>query len=140
MLNAILEILAIMGWLGAILGILTLVNICTNTICNIWSSKELFSWKKFVKGIGKAIVFYLSAVAISVAFTMLPYVNGMIVKNFEVALISNETLEVLSSVGVLGVVITTIISEAKKAITGVISLSNITTSNEKITWEVEEDE
>ena len=44
MLEAIIETLRIMGWLGIILGILVIVNITTSTIHNIWSSKELFSW------------------------------------------------------------------------------------------------
>ena len=67
MLEAIIATLKIMGWLGVILGILVVVNISSKTIYNVWSSKELFSWKKMLKGIGKSLVFYLSAVAISVA-------------------------------------------------------------------------
>lgn len=139
MLEAIIETLKIMGWLGIILGILVTVNISTSTIHNIWSSKELFSWKKMLKGIGKSLVFYLSAVAISVACTMLPYVNEMITASFGVMLVSNETLEVLSSVGILGIVMSTIVIQAKKAITGVSTLSNVSTSDEEITWKVEEE-
>lgn len=139
MLEAILETLKIMGWLGIILGILVTVNISTSTIHNIWSSKELFSWKKMLKGIGKSLVFYLSAVAISVACTMLPYVNEMITASFGVMLVSNETLEVLSSVGILGIVMSTIVIQAKKAITGISTLSNVSTSDEEITWKVEEE-
>lgn len=139
MLEAIIETLKIMGWLGVILGILVTVNITTSTIHNIWSSKELFSWKKMLKGIGKSLVFYLSAVAISVACTMLPYVNEMITASFGVMLVSNETLEVLSSVGILGIVMSTIVIQAKKAITGISTLSNVSTSDEEITWKVEEE-
>ena len=139
MLEAILETLKIMGWLGIILGILVTVNITTSTIHNIWSSKELFSWKKMLKGIGKSLVFYLSAVAISVACTMLPYVNEMITASFGVMLVSNETLEVLSSVGILGIVMSTIVIQAKKAIAGISTLSNVSTSDEEITWKVEEE-
>lgn len=139
MLEAILETLKIMGWLGIILGILVTVNITTSTIHNIWSSKELFSWKKMLKGIGKSLVFYLSAVAISVACTMLPYVNEMITASFGVMLVSNETLEVLSSVGILGIVMSTIVIQAKKAITGISTLSCVSTSDEEITWKVEEE-
>lgn len=139
MLEAIIETLKIMGWLGAILGILVTVNITTSTIHNIWSSKELFSWKKMLKGIGKSLVFYLSAVAISIACTMLPYVNEMITASFGVMLVSNETLEVLSSVGILGIVMSTIVIQAKKAITGISTLSNVSTSDEEITWKVEEE-
>lgn len=139
MLEAIMETLKIMGWLGIILGILVTVNITTSTIHNIWSSKELFSWKKMLKGIGKSLVFYLSAVAISVACTMLPYVNEMITASFGVMLVSNETLEVLSSVGILGIVMSTVVIQAKKAITGISTLSNVSTSDEEITWKVEEE-
>ena len=92
-----------------------------------------------LKGIGKSLVFYLSAVAISVACTILPYVNEMIIAAFGVVLVSNETLEVLSSVGVLGIVMTTIVAQAKKAITGISALSKVSTSNEEITWTVEEE-
>lgn len=139
MLEAIIETLKIMGWLGVILGILVTVNITSKTIYNVWSSKELFSWKKMLKGIGKSLVFYLSAVAISVACTILPYVNEMIIAAFGVVLVSNETLEVLSSVGVLGIVMTTVVTQAKKAITGISALSKVSTSNEEITWTVEEE-
>jgi phage-related holin len=139
MLEAIIATLKIMGWLGIILGILVIVNISSKTIYNVWSSKELFSWKKMLKGIGKSLVFYLSAVAISVACTMLPYVNEMITATFGVMLVSNETLEVLSSVGVLGIVMAAVVSQAKKAITGISTLSKVSTSNEEITWTVEEE-
>ncbi|MBQ9731034.1 MAG: hypothetical protein IJV94_02755 [Bacilli bacterium] len=139
MLEAIIETLKIMGWLGIVLGILVTVNITTNTIYNIWSSKELFSWKKMLKGIGKSLVFYLSAVAISIACTILPYVNEMITASFGVMLVSNETLEVLSSVGILGIVMSTVVIQAKKAITGISTLSNVSTSDEEITWKVEEE-
>lgn len=139
MLKAIMETLQIMGWLGIILGILVVVNIATSTIYNVWSSKELFSWKKMLKGISKSLVFYLSAVAISVACTMLPYVNEMITASFGVMLVSNETLEVLSSVGILGIVMATVITQAKKAIAGITTLSNVSTSDEEITWKVEEE-
>lgn len=139
MLEAILSILKIMGWLGVILGILVVVNISTKTIHNVWSSKELFSWKKMLKGIGKALVFYISAVFICIAFTILPYVNEMITNTFGMILISNEMLETLSSVGVLGTVISTIAMQGKSAITGVLALSKVSTNSEEITWTVEEE-
>lgn len=139
MLEAILKTLGIMGWLGIILGILVIVNITTSTIHNIWSNKESFSWKKMIKGISKSVIFYLSAIAISIAFTMLPYVNEMITESFGVMLIANETLEVLSSVGVLSTVMATIVAQAKKAIAGISALSNVSTSSEEITWTVEEE-
>lgn len=139
MLEAILSILKIMGWLGVILGILVVVNISTKTIHNVWSSKELFSWKKMLKGISKALVFYISAVFICIAFTILPYVNEMITSTFGMILISNEMLETLSSVGVLGTVISAIVMQGKSAITGILALSKVSTNNEEITWSVEEE-
>ena len=139
MLEAILSILKIMGWLGVILGILVVVNISTKTIYNVWSSKELFSWKKMLKGIGKALVFYVSAVFICIAFTILPYVNEMITDTFGMILISNEMLETLSSVGVLGTVISAIVIQGKSAIAGILALSKMSTNSEEITWTVEEE-
>lgn len=139
MLEAILSILKIMGWLGIILGILVVVNISTKTINNVWSSKELFSWKKMLKGISKALVFYISAVFICVAFTILPYVNEMITSTFGMILISSEMLETLSSVGVLGTVISTIVMQGKSAIAGVLALSKVSTNSEEVTWSVEEE-
>lgn len=139
MLEAILSILKIMGWLGIILGILVVVNISTKTIYNVWSSKELFSWKKMLKGISKSLVFYISAVFICIAFTILPYVNEMITSAFGMILISNEMLETLSSVGVLGTVISAIVMQGKSAITGILALSKVSTNSEEITWSVEEE-
>ena len=139
MLEAILSILKIMGWLGIILGILVVVNISTKTIYNVWSSKELFSWKKMLQGISKSLVFYISAVFICIAFTILPYVNEMITSTFGMILISNEMLETLSSVGVLGTVISAIVMQGKSAITGILALSKVSTNSEEITWSVEEE-
>lgn len=139
MLEAIILTLKIMGWLGIVLGILVGVNIVTGTIVNIWSGKETFSWKKMLKGISKSVVFYFSAVAIGVAFTMLPFINEMITSAFGIMLLSNEMLNTLSSVGVLGVVVSTIVVQGKKAITGVVNLANISSDSEEITWKVEEE-
>ena len=139
MLEAILSILKIMGWLGIILGILVVVNISTKTIYNVWSSKELFSWKKMLTGISKSLVFYISAVFICIPVTILPYVNEMITSTFGMILISNEMLETLSSVGVLGTVISAIVMQGKSAITGILALSKVSTNSEEITWSVEEE-
>ena len=138
MLEAILSILKIMGWLGIILGILVVVNISTKTINNVWSSKEKFNGKKMVKGLIKAIIFYVSAAALSVAFTILPYINNMISTSFEIELISNEVLEMLSSAGVLGTVVTAIVTQGKRALTGLLKMQEVSTS-EEITWNVEEE-
>ncbi len=138
MLEAILSTLTIMGWLGIVLGILVIVNVSTSTIYNVWSSKEKFNWKKMVKGLIKAIIFYVSAAALSVAFTILPYINDMISSSFGTELISNDVLEMLSSAGVLGTVVTAIVMQGKRALTGLLKMQEVSTS-EEITWNVEEE-
>lgn len=140
MLETVLSTLSIMGWLGIVLAILVIVNIVSSAIYNVWSKKESFCWKKMIKGFTKALVFYLGAAALSVAFAMLPFINDMISDVFKTTLIGNETLETLSSVGVLGTVVTAIVTQGKKAITGILKLSEVsTTEAEEITWTVEEE-
>ena len=140
MLDAIIEVLRIMGWLGVILAILVITNTATGTLVNMWQNQETFSWKKLLKGIVKAAIFYVSALFISVAFTMLPYINEMITNAFGQILISNEVLNTVSSVGVLAVVVAAVVSQAKKAIENVVRLANSSSETEKITWEVVEPE
>lgn len=140
MLEAIILTLKIMGWLGVILAILSSTNILTKTLTNIWSKKENFSWNKMLKGIGKVVVFYFSAVAVSIAFTILPFINEMITTFFGVMLISNDTLNTLSSTGVLGIVMATVVTQGTKAIQSILELSKISTGEkEEITWKVEEE-
>lgn len=142
MLEAIMEILRIMGWLGVVLGIIATVNLVCGTIYNI-NDGQTFSWKKFFKGILKVIIFYISAVFVSVAFTMLPYINTMITDAFGVVLLSSELLNTLSSVAVLGIVVASVVTQAKKAFTNVSKLSTMSSDVEVITWDViepEEDE
>ena len=139
MLEAILSTLKIMGWLGVILGILVMVNTICGTVVNV-SKGESFSWKKMLKGLAKAAIFYGSAVCTSVAFTVLPYINDMIINSFGVILLSTELLNTLSSVAVLAIVVATVIVQAKKAIQGVTDLANLSIGSEEITWEVVEDE
>ena len=141
MIDAIISTLKIMGWLGLILGILSIVNIVTGTLTNLWKNQEDFDIKKMAKGIAKVLVFFISASAISIAFTMLPYINEMITNSFGVILLSNDLLNTLSSVGVLGVVCATIVVQGKKALLGVLDLSGVSSSEvEEITWEVEDEE
>ena len=128
-----------MGWLGIVLVLIVIVNTVCGTVFNISSKKEAFSWKRLFKGLGKSLVFYVSAVLMSVACTMLPYINEMITKAFDTVLLSNDILTTLSSVGVLGVVVATIVSLGKKAITNVVQLANMTYETEEITWKVEEE-
>lgn len=120
-----LDLLKILGWLGIVLGILSIVNITTGTLTNIWEKQESFSWNKMIKGISKVLIFYLSASAIAIAFALLPYINKMITNTFNVELLSNELLNTLSSVAVLSIVISTIINQGKKAINGILELSKI---------------
>ena len=130
MIEAIIKTIWIMGWLGIILGILSLVNIITGTLVNIWQKKEKFNWKKLFKGIGKVIAFYLSVICVGVAFTMLPFINDMITEAFNTVLLSTELLNTFSSVGVLSITISTITIQAKKAIEGIIALSNLSSDTE----------
>ena len=139
MLEAILSTLSIMGWLGIILGILVIVNTVCGTVFNISEKKESFSWKRLLGGLGKSLVFYLAAALVSVAFTMLPYINEMITNAFGTILLSNELLNTLSSIGVLGVVISAIVVQGKKAITNTVQLANMSGNTEEITWKVEEE-
>ena len=129
MLNAILSTLSIMGWLGIILGILVVTNTLSGTLYNIYEKKEKFSLKKLFKGLGKALIFYISSSLLSVAFTMLPYINEMITDSFGVVLLSNDLLNTLSSVGVLGVVVASIVAQGKKAIEGTTKLAGINSNN-----------
>jgi hypothetical protein len=137
MLEAILTTLSIMGWLGIVLGLIVIVNTICGTVFNIASGKEGFSWKRLFAGIGKSGVFYISASLMSIAFTMLPFINEMITTAFGVILLPNEILSTLSGVGVLGVVISTIVMLGKKAIKNILQLAGMATdTTEEITWEV----
>lgn len=135
MSDAILRTLDIMGWLGIVLGILVAVNTVCGILTNIHNGEE-FSWDKFFYGLVKALIFYISSAATSIAFTMLPYINAMITNTFKVILISNEVLNTLSSVSVLGIVTAAIVVQAKKALGGIVELANISSNTEEITWEV----
>ena len=139
LLEAILTTLGIMGWLGIVLALVVIVNTVCGTVFNISSKKEKFSWARLFKGLGKSLIFYVSAALMSVAFTMLPYINEMITNAFGTVLLSNDILTTLSSVGVLGVVIAAIVSLGKKAITNVVQLANMAYETEEITWKVEEE-
>lgn len=131
MIDTILITLQIVGFLGIILGIELIVNTLTGMVYNMIEKGEKFSWKKLFQGIGKALVFYVSAGALSVAFTMLPYVNDMITDVFSIELISTETLNTLSTVGVLSIVIMAIITQGTKAMKGISNLINITNKKEE---------
>lgn len=136
MLEAILSTMHIMGWLGVVLGILVLVNTVCGTMHNL-NCGEGYSWSKMLKGLAKALVYYLSSATTAIAFTILPFINNMITNEFGVMLLSADTLNMLSSVAVLAVVVTTVVVQGKKAINGIIELANMTISkDEVITWDV----
>lgn len=137
MKDVIILTLQAMGWLGIVLGILVVVNTICGTLYNITTGQESFSWKKLFKGLGKALIFYISAALLSIAFTMLPFINEMITNTFGTKLLTEELLTTLSGVGVLGVVVSTIVVQGKKAIVGILQLANISANTEEITWEVE---
>lgn len=122
MLETIIEVLKIMGWLGVILGILTFVNTICGIITNL-DRGEKFNLKKLLKGLLKAVMFYLSAVFTSIAFTMLPFINTMITKIFEIELLSSDTLNTLSTIAILGIIVAAIITQGKGAIENVNRLS-----------------
>ena len=62
----------------------------------------------------------------------------MITTTFGTELIGNDTLQTLSSVGVLGTVVTAIIMQGKRALTALIKMQEVSTS-EEITWSIEEE-
>ena len=85
------------------------------------------------------LVFFISSAFIAISFTILPFINEMITRTFDVELISYEILNTFSSVAVLGIVISTILTQAKKAIEGITELANISLKTEDIVKENEED-
>lgn len=139
MLEAILSTLKAMGWLGIVSVLLMIVNTICGAVFNISTGKEKFSFKRLFSGIGKAMVFYISAALAGVAFSMLPYINVMIGDVFGMQLFADELLHSLSSVGILGVVVSVITMQAKRAINSIIKLANMGNQTEEITWKVEEE-
>ena len=140
MLEAIISTAKTMGWLGIVLGMLVIVNTVCGTIHNL-SKGEEFSWEKLLKGLGKAIIFYASSALTAITFTMLPFINDMITNSFGVVLLSPDTLNLLSSVAVLGIVIATVVVQGKKALQGIVELANTSiTKDEIITWKIKEPE
>lgn len=137
MLEAVKSTLETMGWLGIVLLILVVVNTMCGTLYNIATGKETFSFKRLFGGLGKSFIFYISAAFLSIAFTMLPFINEMITYTFGVTLLTNDLLNTLSGVGVLAIVVAAIVVQGKKAIEGVTKLANISSDTEVITWNVE---
>lgn len=136
---SILETLYVMGWMGIVLFLLAIVNIVGSTVYNVKQKQEGFSFKRLFGGLGRTALFYGSSIFVAVAFTIVPYINEMISSSFGVELFGSDMLQTLSSVGVLGVCVATIIKMGQKALEGIRRLSSVT-AEEKITWEVEEEE
>lgn len=61
----------------------------------------------------------------------------MITKTFGTTFLTDELLNTMSGVGVLGVVIAAIIVQGKKAVEGITKLANVSADTEVITWDVE---
>ena len=139
MLEAILSTLKAMGWLGIVSVLLMIVNTICGAVFNVSTGKEKFSFKRLLGGIGKALVFYISSALAGVAFSMLPYINVMIGDVFGMQLFADELLHSLSSVGILGVVVSVITMQAKRAINSIVKLANMGNQTEEITWKVEEE-
>lgn len=139
MLESIISTLKAMGWLGIVLALLMIVNTACGAMYNVGSGKEKFSFKRLLGGVGKALVFYISAAFTGIAFSMLPHINAMIGEVYGMQLFADEMLHSLSSVGILGVVVSIITTQAKRAITSIVNLANMGNKTEEITWKVEEE-
>lgn len=139
MKEALLSTLSVVGWLGIILGMLLIINTVCGVMYNTNEKQENFSFRKLFKGILKAILFYGCCALLATAFTMLPFVNQMIVDIFGIQLIAPDVLTTLSTTAVLGTIIAAVIAQGKKALEGIMNLLNVSSNVEEITWEVEEE-
>ena len=139
MLESIISTLKAMGWLGIVLALLMIVNTVCGAVVNVGTGKEKFSFKRLLGGVGKALIFYMGSAFAGVAFAMLPHINTMIGDVFGMQLFADEMLHSMSSVGILGVVVSVITAQAKRAISSILSLANMGNQTEEITWKVEEE-
>ena len=135
MWEAISATLNIVMWIGAVLGLELIANTICGVICNVGEGKEEFSWKKFFKGIGKALAFYLCIGLLSVAFTMLPFINAMVVEVFGIELLSSSVLDTLSTAAIFAIAAYAITMQGKKALEGLGELlkvsANLTKAKEE---------
>ena len=125
MYEALLATMKIVGWLGIILGLLTIVNTVCGIVVNVCKSGDKFSFKILFKGLFKALTFYVCSALLAIAFTILPFVNEMITNVYGVQFIANDTLTTLSTAAVLGVVVGVIVVQGKKALEGIIELTTV---------------
>lgn len=124
MWEAVCATLNIIMWIGVILGLLLIVNTVCGIICNL-NKGDKFSWKKLFQGIGKALAFYISIALLSVATTLLPFINLMVVEVFGVDLIAPAILDALSTTAIFGIAASAIIIQGKKALENVVELAKI---------------
>lgn len=136
---AILNVLRIMGMIGVVLFLLASVNTVCSTVYNVSGKQEGFSWRRLFKGIGKTALFYVSSIFVAVAFTILPFINGMISTVFGQMMIDTDTLQNLSGIGVLGVCVSVILQQGSKAFEALKKLGELKSDNEEVTWKVEEE-
>ena len=129
MWEAVCATLNIIMWIGVILGLLLVVNTVCGIICNL-NKGDHFSWKKFFQGIGKAVAFYISIALLSVATTLLPFINLMVVEVFGVNLIEPAVLNALSTTVIFGIAASAIIIQGKKALENVVELAKISNIGE----------
>ena len=129
MWEAVCATLNIIMWIGVILGLLLVVNTVCGIICNL-NKGEKFSWNKFFQGIGKAVAFYISIALLSVATTLLPFINLMVVEVFGVNLIEPAVLNALSTTVIFGIAASAIVIQGKKALENVIELAEISNIGE----------
>ena len=129
MWEAVCATLNIIMWIGVILGLLLVVNTVCGIICNL-NKGEKFSWNKFFQGIGKAVAFYISIALLSVATTLLPFINLMVVEVFGVNLIEPAVLNALSTTVIFGIAASAIIIQGKKALENVVELAKISNIGE----------
>ena len=132
MWESISATLNIILWIGAVLGLELVVNTLCGVIYNVGEGKEEFSWKKLLMGIGKALAFYVCVGLLSIAFTMLPFVNAMVVEVFGVELLSSAVLDTLSTAAIFGIAAAAITVQGKKAIEGIFSLAKMSLGNLEI--------
>lgn len=115
MIIALLTTLKIFGWLGLVLALCSSVNIMGKTYINIQNGDK-FSWRKMFRGIGKVMIIWALAFTLAIACTILPFINVMIVDFYGVALLADEVINTLSVVSIVGIGITAIVQQAKKAL------------------------
>lgn len=139
MQEALLATIKIIGWLGIILALLTIVNTVCGIIVNTDKVEGSFSWSILFKGLLKALVFYGCSALLAVSFTLLPFVNDMITNIYGVQFIAEDTLTTLSTTAVFAVVIGVIVVQGKKALEGIVELTKVkAVKGEIVSWEVED--